>query len=591
MRLTSEPKPVNFRIVLNKMDITSLEALRENFDFEMLTVNGRSQLNRCLKRIDRIESEKNEVDEILKQLGEDFANQTIAKILSVIFKLESISTVKYVDYLYNCGKETLKNNFILFISKHEELLQELFPIDDILLQKSNHLHSFFSSIWDFRQTLESSEYLSRVFYSLGDSQKSKEISPSLWELQNDERSAIKAICSGRTLSKVEETINKGQLSIIGAEFIFLCSIGYLTIKKKDEYIKKISESIDREQAFLTLRNRIGGSLQRRLNKKVESNIRLVEQLEYTKPNVHDSLFNEKLFLSSFVAKDQDNRNKMIKKILDQNEYFPARFVIGEDGYQSTVLLNQKETYPKWFMHILEYYNSPLGIDGDVSKNVREEVIIAHLFKKHSGFMKKHFCPSDKLDEKKERDKVLKDRIIRLKKCLTKELLSKPPKLSEFEQDYLDFFEKIYQITENPDQYFMRIGTSSWDPYKFHDEDLLDDFSTSKPDDILKREKLFVCLLLFYIRDQKKYNVQENDIKLRDHYTPLKALFIDYNDNLSENNKQILNSNILKKNGISLNSNWYMTNNYAIDRYDYILQYLKRWVANFIYYINPNPDEQ
>lgn len=590
MRLTSEPKPVNFRIVLNKMDITSLEALRENFDFEMLTVNGRSQLNRCLKRIDRIESEKNEVDEILKQLGEDYANQTIAKILSVIFKLDSVSTVKYVDYLYDHGKETLKNNFILFISKHEELLQELFPIDDILL-KSKHLHSFFSSIWDCRQTLETSEYLSRVFYSLGDFQKSKEISPSLWELHNDERIAIKAICSGRTLSKVEETISKGQLSIIGAEFIFLCSMGYLTIKKTDKYIKTISELIDREQAFLTLRNRIGGSLQRHLNKKVESNIRLVEQLEYTKPNVHDSLFNEKLFLSSFVAKDQDNRNKIIKKILDQNEYFPARFVIGEDGYQSTVLLNQKETYPKWFMHILEYYNSPLGIDGDVSKNVREEVIIAHLFKKHSGFMKKHFCPLDKLDEKKERDKVLKNRIIRLKKHLTKELRSKPPKLSEFEQDYLDFFEKIYQITENTDQYFMRIGPSSYDPYKFHNEDLLDDFSTSKPNDILKREKLFVVLLFIIIRDRKRTNVTMNDNKLKENYTPLKALFGNINDNLNHNDETILNSTVFRGKRMILDPDWRMTETDPIDRFRSIIEYLQRWIANFIYYINPNPDEQ
>ena len=585
MILSSKPKPVNFRIVLNNTEITSIESLRDNFDLERLVMNDQTQLISWLKRIDRIKGDKIEAN--LSTSGE-VTNQTIIKTLSIIYDRDFDNMVEYVDYLYENHYEESKQNFIRFVCKHGEWLREFFPLDSISLEDSN-LNDFFTSIRNQEMTQETKQYMSQLYYRAGDLQKSQEIDPSSWELKIDESNAIKAISTGTDIEQVDELINSNNLSLIGVEFIFLCSFGYSLLNKNDSYVKSISESIDNKPIFSSLRSRLGGSLGKIINKKKGQDFEhLLSQLGYMSPNSDDPLFNEKLFLSSLVVKNK--RETLLNEICEKNDYFPAQYFLEEDGYESKELKKRDDSlYKRWFKRILDYNLSPQGIDGDVAKNlVREEVIIAYQFQQYPNFMREQFCDPKKLRASNEHDLVLQRRIQRLQNKLTNHVISTTPELSKLEEEYVSFFKQAYSIIINLANCFVPTDLSG-NTFAFtkYASDIINDFFESN--DVLRQEKLFIVLLLYIIRYGRKNNITKVENELKDNYIPMKALFDDIN---SDNDKKILDYKYLDDNTIMLNSYWVLVSDYNVqDRHDKIQIYLKRWLANFIYYINPNPDQQ
>lgn len=588
MLLSSNPKRVNFRIVLDNTEITSIESLRENFDLERLLINDRSQLISWLKRVDRIKSD--EIEAILRESKDEITYQSITKILSVIYGRDFADMVEFVNYLYKNGNEKSKRSFAHFMLKHEEMLYEWFPIDSIP-QENSGLGELFTSIRQEGTSQNTKWYFSQLFYRAGDIQQSIEINPSSWDLGLDERIAIEAICSGTRSNKVTDAFYSNQLSILGVEFLFLCALGYLILNQKDNHIETISKLIDKKHEFSSLRNRIGGSLVKVLDKgKGQGYEQIIDQLGYTKPNPYDPLYNEKLFLSSFVIKNK--RETIIQEICNNNDYFPAHFMLGEEGYQSDTLIQPNELlYQKWLRHILDYHRSPLGIDGDVAKNlVREEVIISHLFKIHPSIMKERFCNPKHLSAASERNETLQRRIQRLQDKLTEHVLSSPPSLSKQEEEYVNFYQRAYPIITNLSKLFSKSNLVT--SFLFTDEgsEIIKEFSSS--DGALKQEKSFIVLLLYIIRYGRKNNVTKLDNKLKAQYTPLKALFRDFKNELSDNDQIIVDYNYLDRNYMLLNSYWsFMSVGTAQYRLKNVQTYLERWIANFIYYINPNSDEQ
>lgn len=586
MILSSKPKPVNFRIVLNNTEITSIESLRDNFDLERLIMNDQTQLISWLKRVDRIKGDKIEAN--LSTSG-DLTNQTIIKTLSIIYDQDFDNMVEYVDYLYENRYEEPKQNFIKFVCKHGEWLREFFPLDSISLEKN--LKDLFTSIRNQEMTQETKQYMSQLYYRAGDLQKSQEIDPSSWELKIDESNAIKAISSGTDIEQVDELINSNNLSLIGVEFIFLCSFGYSLLNKNDSYVKSISESIDNKPIFSSLRSRLGGSLGKIINKKKGQDFEhLLSQLGYMSPNSDDPLFNEKLFLSSLVVKNK--RETLLNEICEKNDYFPAQYFLEEDGYESKELKKRDDSlYKRWFKRILDYNLSPQGIVGDVAKNlVREEVIIAYQFQQYPNFMREQFCDPKKLRASNEHDLVLQRRIQRLQNKLTNRVLSDPPELSNLEKEYVNFFKQAYSIIMNLSSCFVQQEYSTSLQYSTVGSELIR--KSDETDAVFGQENLFIADLLIIIRHGIKSNVMDIDKKLKGNYSPLKALFRDLNETLSDNDKRILDNNYLQNNALILDSNWSLPNQYTDQiRLDLIQKYLERWLANFIYYINPNPDQQ
>lgn len=591
MILSSKPKPVNFRIVLNNTEITSLESLRKYFDLERLLVNDRTQLISWLKRIDRTKSEK--IEALLNQSDDALNYQVIIKILNIIYEQEFADMIEYVDYLYkNCSEES-RRNYIRFISMHGEMLHELFPLDNIP-SDNNNLNHLLLSLRDHGLTKDTTKFLSQLYYRRGEIQQSQEINPSSWDLQEDERMIIQEICSGcDSIENALRIINSNHLSIIGTEFIFLCALGCLVIYQKNIFIKNILESIYDKKEYAALRNNIGEFLNIYNNRKENDFYLLFQQLGYTNPNVADPLFNEKLFLTSLVAKNE--RNAIMDQIIDHDDYFPAHFLQSDNDYQSEALLNQDESlYSRWFKHILDYHDHPQGIDGDEKKNaVREEVIMAHIFKLNpdlKGSIWKSLCKPKGLNFSKEKDKKQQERIQRLQNKLTSEILSNPPELTEIEEKYVNFYKQASSIIMNLGSYFAR-SDSSGNTFVFTrlGTDLISDFESS---DLLRQEKLFIVVLFYIIRYGKKNNVSSVEKELKTKYVPLKALFLDMEKELSDNDKKILDFSFLNDKTLYLNSYWSLVSDYnAQSRYYLFRLYLDRWIANFIYYINPNPDEQ
>lgn len=585
MLLSSKPKRVNFRIVLDNTEITSLESLRENFDLERLLINDRLQLISWLKRVDQIKSD--EIETIFRESKDMITDQSITKILSVIYAQDFADMVEFVNYLYKNGNEKSKRNFAHFMLKHEELLYEWFPIDRIP-QENSGIDELFTIIRKEGTSQDAKWYFSQLCYRAGDFQQSKEINPYSWVLRLDERLAIEAICSGTWYDNLFDVFYSNQLSIIGVEFLFLCTLGYVILNQTDSYIMTISNMIDKIHEFSFLRDRIGEDLVKILNKKKKKDFeQLIVQLGYLCPNPHDPLYNEKLFLSSFVVKN--NREAIIQEICNKKDYFPAHFILGEESYQSETLIQPNELmYQRWFRHILDYHCSPQGIDGDVVKNlVREEVIIAHLFKTHPRFMKDYFYNPQNLAAANERNERLQKRIQRLQDKLTEHVLSAPPKLSKLEKEYVNFYQQIYSKLTNLTELFGYTDyLRSFLFFTVEGSEIIKDFS--KLDGVLKQEKFFIVQLLYIIKDGRKSNITNLENKLRADYIPLKALFQELKDDLSNNDKLILNYDYLEKNNLFLSSDWSLLTDFtALKRLNIINVFLKRWVANFIYYINPN----
>jgi len=612
MKLSSKPKPVNFRIVLSSaeitLEITSIESLQKFFHFERLLVTDKSQFISWLKRKDKIRG--NKIENIFQEINEIGEAAAITKVLNIIYEPEPAfnDLVDFVNFLYDNNEyEVVKSNFSNYISKHGEELHKLFPIDSVPKNLINidNLYDFFGSLDVSKET---SDYSAQLYYRHDNFEISQKISPSSWKLLERERSAIQAIVSSNQLSASIDVVTSGNLSIIGVEFIFLCAIAFLSFHPNDAQCKVISDLIDQTPSFKLLRDRIGGSMKKVIKKKNPDFFKVFTQLGYTEPHKLDPLFNEKLFLSSFFAEDV-KRDVILKEIIEKTDYFPAHYLLGEDGYDSKVLKSRDESlYLRWLSHILDYYDNPTGLDGDdvLGGEVREMAVIARQFKENETIMNSYFHFPNDLDAR-SRNNSLREHILQIKSVMGTEELKLSEKygskeirekgqqkvfgswandslrLRKKEKEYLNFFKEVIDILNNWHKY-IRFNNGECD-FTDKAKSLIKKYRENNQ--TLQKEKLFVVTILLLVRYHNTNRIYEEEAeikKLRRTYVPLKALFKDDIPLLSLNDKKILQPSVR---GECLNKNWYVSHSdmrkdcfYRRNYYDKIL---KRWVANFIYY--------
>ncbi|MBR5169884.1 MAG: hypothetical protein IKW85_04890 [Muribaculaceae bacterium] len=609
MKLKSTPKPVNFRIVLNNVEITSIELLQQHFDFERHFVTDQTQFISWLKKInkdrgDRVEScFNNQADEI------SYVTDIIS-ILNIIYEPKPAfnNPVNFVNFLYdnndNNRYEVVKSNFKNYISKNRKLLHKWFPIDSIPKNNKN-LYVFFDSL---DVSPEMASYRSQLYYWHGNLEESLRIGPPLWKLNTKERAAIQAIASGSQLKTVNDVIASGNLSIIGVEFIFLSAIAYCSICQKNDNCETISELIDRSPSFKLLRDRIGGSIKKVIKKENPNFFNVFAQLGYTEPHQLDPLFNEKLLLSSFFAND-GMRDVFLKEIKTKTDYFPAHYLLIEDGHNSKVLKNRDESLClRWLSHILDYYDNPHGLEGDdlLCDEVREMAIIVRQFKEYQQFMNGFFHFPFDLDLKSGNSTLRKhiknvkstmgiEKLVFAEKCDQKSYketvqqkkfgswASNSLKLSKKEKEYLNFFKKVMDISAHWADYIeVTKGQGSFTPKA---TSLIKKYRENNQ--TLHKEKLFVVTILLLVRYHNNNRIfeKESEIKeLKKTYVPLRALFKDEIPLLSSNDKKILQPSVRSE---CLKNNWNVINSQMRDNYYYRRNYydkiLRRWIANFIYY--------
>ncbi len=611
MKLSSKPKPVNFRIVLNNVEITSIELLQQHFDFERHLVTDQAQFISWLKR--KYKDRGDRVEDFFNHPADEISYVAdIISILNIIYEPKQAfnNLVDFVKFLYdnndNKRYEVAKSNFKNYISKNGKLLHKWFPIDSIPKNNKN-LYKFFDSL---DVSLEKADYQSRLYYWHGNIEKSRQNYPPLWKLDTEERTAIQAIASGSQLKTVNDVIASANLSIIGAEFIFLCAIALLSFHPNDAQCKFISELIDDNPSFKLLRDRIDGSMKKIIKKKNPNFFKVFEDLGYTEPHKLDPLFNEKLFLSSFFAEDV-KRDVILKEITEKTDYFPAHYLLGEDGYDSKVLKSRDESfYLRWLSHILDYYDNPTGLDGD-SKAIREMAIIVHQFKEEYKLMCDYFhFPSDLSANFGNINQ--REHISHIKSALGKAGLKNvekygtvvgrniglqrvfgswaknPPALSKTEREYLDFFKEVVDICNHWGQYIIFSSGNNKGRFTKKAELLIKKYKEKTKNKTLWNEKLFVVAILLLVRDHNRnsINEEENEIKqLKKMYIPLRALFYDEIDQLNKNDKKILKSTLRDE---RLRNNWLVYNcpemrDNNVYRKNFYGRILSRWVANFIYY--------
>lgn len=580
MKLSSTPKPVNFRIVLNNVEITSIELLQQHFDFERHLVTDQPQFISWIKRVDKTRGEQ--IEDILNRPADDISYVAdIISILNIIYEPKQAfnNLVDFVNFLYvnneNNRYEVVKSNFSNYISNHVKLLRKWFPID-MIPQDNNNLSDFFSSL---NETLEKAIYLSQLYYRQGNLENSKKAYPPLWKLDDRERKAIQAISSGGQPNTIKDIITSDSLSIVGTEFIFLCVIAYVSIHRKDNHCKALSELIDEGSAFKLLRDRIGGSLKKLINKKNHDFYKMFSELGYTSPDVQDPLFNEKLFLSSLFTNEGSN-------LISSLEYYPANYILKPVDCLSNTFTNSKEAKYIWLNHILKYHDSPIGLEGDFykhsnreSSDFREEVIIAHQFKYAPSFMAKNFCKPKDLNSKGNRK-------IKLLQWAESKGWNDTVPMNEKEKEYFNFFKTILALCNHPNDYFYL----SSGRFSFKAQSLFEEYKNDKS--ILSKEKLFVMAILLLIKDANKNTITTKYVKIRElrkSYVPLMSLF-DYEyfkysyPTLSDNDKIILkwtpNENLL-------DTKWRFQSiemeRFVRLRIEYFERILRRWIANFVYY--------
>lgn len=612
MKLSSKPKPVNFRIVLSNAEITSIESLQKFFHFERLLVTDKSQFTSWLKRKDKIRG--NKIENIFQEINEIGEAAAITKVLNIIYEPEPAfnDLVDFVKFLYDNNEyEVVKSNFSNYISKHGEKLHKLFPIDSVPknLIAIDNLYDFFGSLDVSKET---SDYSAQLYYRHDNFEISQKISPSSWKLQEKERSAIQTIVSSNQLSTSCDVVTSGNLSIIGVEFIFLCAIAFLSFHPNDAQCKVISDLIDQNPSFKLLRDRIGGSMKKVIKKKNPDFYKEFTKLGYVCPDENDPLFNEKLFLSSFFA-DDVKRDEMRARIR-QKEYFPALFIHNRDRYESQVLQSKEGLQHTWLRLILDYHDHPTGLDGDEdreSQDIREMAIIVHQFKEDNKLMCDYFhFPSDLNANFGNTNQ--REHISHIKSALGKAGLKNfekygtvvsrniglqrvfgswaknPPALSKTEREYLDFFKEVVDICNHWGQYIFFSSGNNKGRFTTKAESLIKKYKEKTKNKTLWNEKLFVVAILFLVRDHNRnsINEEENEIKqLKKTYIPLRALFYDEIDRLSKNDKKILKSTLRDE---CLRNNWLVYNcpemrDNNVYRKNFYGRILSRWVANFIYY--------
>ena len=573
MILSSKPKSVKFRIVLNNAEITSIKSLQKFFDFERFLINDQMQFIRCLKWIDKKKGSKkgDQIETIVKDSGEDVINNgAIPLIMSIIYETSFSDMIQFVDFLYGLNKndyDRAQKNFSHFISNHGDKLHILFPIENIP-RGNNNLDIFFSNL---NSSPETSSYLSQLYYRQGYLDVSQTECPLLWKLNNTERKTIESITRG------SHVIPSENLSIIGTELIFLCAIAYLTIYQEDDTLHSLSDLIDKKNEYKHLRDRIGGSLKKLINEKDRDRYQICERLGYTTPQEKDPLFNEKLFLSSFFADDLMH-DKLLSAIQKKNYYYPALFVIDSGHCESKILQSQQKVPHTWFRYILDYYDNPMGLDGDYDKDdedvVDELVILAHQRSEFPSIMEEYFCDPNVLNQSQE-ELYRRERI---KKLQSGKSNYHPVHLKKREREYLNLSKEVIYICEHMSEYI----NNKTGEFTKQCNTLIKKYR--KNGDPLQREKLFVVAILLLLKDHNKnrINIDEKEIiKLKNTYIPMEALF--RNNKLSENDKLIL-----KPLSELLHTDWRVYFSCQMDSFTYRCDHytgiLKRWIANIVYYI-------
>lgn len=574
MILSSKPKSVNFRIVLNNVEITSIKSLQKFFDFERFLVNDQMQFIRCLKWIDKKKGSQkgDQIESIVKDSREDVINNVaIPLIMGIIYETSFSDMIQFVEFLYGLNKndyDRAQKNFSHFISNHGDKLHILFPIENIR-RGNNILDIFFSNL---DSSPETSSYLSQIYYRLGNLDVSQTECPLLWKLNNTERKTIGSITRG------SHVIPSENLSIIGTEFIFLCAIAYLTFYQEDDTLHSLSDLIDKKNEYKPLRDRIGGSLKKLINEKDRDCYQICERLGYTTPQEKDPLFNEKLFLSSFFADDLMH-DKLLSAIQKKNYYYPALFVIDSGRYESRILQSQQKVPYNWFRYILDYYDNPMGLDGDYDKEDEEDVvdelvILVHQRSEFPSIMEEYFCDPNELNQSQE---VLYRRE-RIKKLQSGKSNYHHVLVKKREREYLNLSKEVIYMCEHMSKYI----NNQTGEFTKQCNTLIKKYR--KDGDPLQREKLFVVAILLLIKDHNKnrINIDEKEIlKLKNTYIPMEALF--RINKLSENDKLILNPS-----SELLHTDWRVYFSRHMDSFTYRCNHytriLKRWIANIVYYI-------
>ena len=142
MKLSSKPKPVNFRIVLNNVEITSIELLQQHFDFERHLVTDQPQFISWLKR--KYKDRGDRVEDFFNHPADEISYVAdIISILNIIYEPQQAfnNLVDFVKFLYdnndNKRYEVAMSNFKNYISKNGKLLHKWFPIDSIRKNNKN----------------------------------------------------------------------------------------------------------------------------------------------------------------------------------------------------------------------------------------------------------------------------------------------------------------------------------------------------------------------------------------------------------------------------------------------------------------------
>jgi len=587
MRLTSEPKPVNFRLVIDQTEITSLEDLQENLDFRLLGEDKTLLISWLNNK--KYEDKGIEIEIILN--GQDDINaDSFLEVLNVIYDKQFDDIYQYLDYWFNEYKhEKLIKSFVKFLTRHDNIVFNAFRPDQVYAHLGNEgvkkLFYLLANNKDAKANDSISWMLSWVYYLQGDYAKSQEIRPKSYVLTEVEHNLIDLI-SRDSLSEIKGRITGNNWSIIGTEFIFLCLIGLkgaIYNTTESNLFVKLKKDLHDQWWFTHLFHRI------KKYYKVEDQIK---ELGYNTPPKEDPLRLEKMFLSSrYLGKEYES--KLIDEI--REEYFPADFCVENDGdivNSEALKVNDKDLNKRWLNHILEYHDNPLGLTGDESnrKTIRLNVLLSHFYHEAPIVMKQYFCKPITIGSQNENWVVAQyviDNIEYLQKKYSDIIGNNSlllPRLNKHEKPFVVFFKQVVETLtiKNfiPD---LHEASKQYDFTKYFEklnnnlEDInielgLDRIYGGGP---LYVEKSFLLALLrFCMNDFRRASDILNNKSVYS-YGPARA----FNYSLDEPSKTILDG---------ASCPWYtrsrLGNTLRTERVAIIRTMITRWIANCIYYI-------
>lgn len=587
MRLTSEPKPVNFRLVIDRTEITSLEELQQNLDFRLLGEDKTLLISWLNNK--KYEDLGKKLESILSEQV-DINTDSFLGILNVIYDKDFNDIYQYLDYWFNEDQHEKRfDSFVKFLIKNDTFAYNAFRPDQVYAHLGTEgvkkLFQLLADNKDAKANETISWMLSWVYYMQGDYAKSQEIHPKSYVLTEVEHNLIDLI-SRDSLSEVKGRITGNNWSIIGTEFIFLCFIGLkgaMYNTTESNLFVKLKKDLHNQWWFTHLFHRI------KKYYKVED---LIKELGYNTPAKDDPLRLEKMFLSSrFLEKDDES--KLIDEI--REDYFPAEFCVeNNDGDVNSEALkvNDKDLNKRWLNHILEYHDNPHGLAGDESNRnaIRLIVLLHHFYHEAPLVMKQYFCKPNKIGPQNDNWSVagyVIDNIEYLQKNYSDNFGNSSlllPRLNKHEKPYVDFFKHVVDALANNNFIPWLSGLSKHDNFTKYWEELnnnlidiciqlgLDRVYEGDP---LYVEKSFLLALLRFCMDDFKSTSSILVNKSVSSYGPARA----FNYSLEKPNNIILDNAYCS---------WYTRSRLGIalrtERVENIQTMISCWIANFIYYI-------